>query len=270
MKPTVVYMCVMRTDKERDAIRIHSGPTLDETLHSVKTLRRFHPDINVALYTDINGIYNHKPIVEAKFDIFPIGVERNEIHYKHENFWERNKWWIPDLRILIAKIDCLLLHPGPILFLDSDTQIHAPLDEIFESDESYLHTREYKFVDSTFSSVVHNVRWQNYGIDPNIVANFSMFNSGVIWLPQAKKQIIWQVKQWLIDQQKTIIGSSGSDRLKEQVALSIFLQANGEVRQAKHLISHYWWRRYKEGIDALGDNAWRWYKKIYSKLGEEI
>jgi len=264
----VTYTIVRRTHLDEEQVRIHTGPTIDETIHSIKSLRTYHPEVIVNIYTDISRLHLidvWKNLGVIRF--FPVGVERNELNYKHEDLWERNKWPIPDLRVLMAKLDSMILHPTPSLFLDSDTEIHGPIDEIFDSEEPYLHLKEYPFNNSSFSLVITNVKWQRYGINPNKVAGMAMYNSGVVWIPKQYRPILWDVKNWVVENYSTQVGC---DRLKEQIGLSVFLQDKFEkLKTCEHLIDHLWWRRGLYGKQLLNEEGWRWYDRHFSKVSGE-
>jgi hypothetical protein len=264
-QPEVIYLCVKRVDDDELGFRVHTGPTVDETLHSIQTLRRFHPDIPVYIYTDTPSLWKlgiWKGLDPLYF--MPIGVERGQpFMYPHENFWEHSKWQIPDLRILVAKLDTMLVHPGAFLFLDSDTEVVAPLDEIFQSDRPVMHAREYPLQNSAYDRALHMIDWSKYGITPPQVAAMDMINSGVVWVPWKYRQHLYRVKRWLIQEAYTEVGGDGSNRLKEQLGLSVFLQALGEVRTCEHLINHLWWRRSVSGKEWMLED-WRWYEQKVS------
>mgnify|MGYP003133378941 CR=1 FL=1 len=265
--PEVIYMVVKRTDTDDLGFRFHTGPTVDETLHSIRTLRNYHPDIRVYVYTDIPRLHlipAWKELGDISF--MPVGVEREEVLFPHENLWEKNKWQIPDLRLLFAKLDCMILHPGQALFLDSDTEVCAPLDEIFDSDDVWMHAKEFLFRESTYKELLTTVSWPPWGIDPNHVRDYWMINSGVVWVPWRYRMLLLAAKRWMISNAYTHVGSSGSNRLKEQIALSCFFQAKTDgVRTSGHLINHLWWRRGSYGKHHLGGDdgeQWRWYPPV--------
>ena len=257
----VVYLIVRRTEGEDEGIRFHTGPTIDETVHSINTLRQYHPDAVVNIYTDIKKLYR-LPIWDQKRTKFlPIGVEREEVNYKHEFNWERNKWFLPDLRILAAKLDCIVLHPRKAIFLDSDIEVVGPLDEIYEDEKNvWMHTYEYPFEGSHHAGLITNVDWPKWGINPNDVRKMYMINSGVIKIHDRFNPIrgvYLKARDWLLDNRET---QTGPGRLKEQAIISVFSQEYGTVKTADHLTNHLWWRRSVQGVGAL-EKASTWYEK---------
>lgn len=113
---SVAYTIVMRGSPSN---------LLNEFDASYRSLRRFHPDVQVMVYYhNLNALELEYCASLSGVMTFAIGVDPsapqsvNQIH---------------------AKLDALLLTPGDTLFLDTATEVFASLDECFRSELPWLH-----------------------------------------------------------------------------------------------------------------------------------
>ena len=122
---SITYLVVLREQNPQ---------ILNEFLHSYRSLRRFHPDIPVLVYHEnltleqLNFIRPLSGVMD-----FPIAVDCSGRFQPHR-FRMKNGWGFPELYVLASKLDVLLLTPGDTLFLDTDTEVRAPLTEYQQLD----------------------------------------------------------------------------------------------------------------------------------------
>ncbi|MEM7198865.1 MAG: hypothetical protein AAF628_01265 [Planctomycetota bacterium] len=223
---------------------------LDEFVFSFASLRQFHPELPVFVYHE--GL---PPEVEAFVHELPGtiplriaarqpgGFARNDYHRKYG-------WIFPELEILAAKIDVLLLTPGHTLLLDTDTEVHGALHEVLASETPWMHADEGLLAAQDgrdFSCVLGSEVWERFGWRGDLT-RLRMLNSGTVWAPAPFKSELYRAKQylWWMDQVPGEL--RGDNRLDEQVALSVALQeasGDGHVRSMAHLVDHYWLEKYE-------------------------
>lgn len=221
---------------------------LNEFLHSFTTLRRFHPDIPVLLY--------HQNLTGEQLDFvrrlrgvldFPIAVDATGRFPEH-GFRMKSGHGFPELRVLASKVDVLLLTPGDTLFLDTDTEVRAPLDDVFASPVPWLHESEglLREHDRELASLLAATNWTAMGWRGDL-ERLCMYNTGSIWVPQSFKQHLYRAKEYMWSLVAVPAQDRGDNRLDEQISLSIALSEATEyaVGEVAPRVYHFWRERYE-------------------------
>ncbi len=222
---------------------------LNEFFHSLASLRRFHPDIPVMVYHD-NLEREHLEMIADQPNVmtFAIGVDRSG-RFVPNNYKAKYGWKFPELHVLSCKLDCLLLTPGNNLFLDTDTEVLQPLDQIFASNEVWMHKDEGLLIEQERDfkgNVLNTINWDAWAwrCDRNQIR---MYNSGTLFIPQAMKVHLYKAKEFMWTLAMLPADDRGDNRLDEQLAISIALQeaTNYNIRVAEDLVEHYWLEKYE-------------------------
>lgn len=247
---SVAYLVVLREQNPQ---------VLNEFAHSFASLREHHPDVPVLVYHDnfdveqIEWVCGLPGVMEM-----PIGVDRSG-RFERNRYVERHGWVFPELHVLAAKIDVLLLTPGDTLLLDTDTEVRASLDGIFGSDLPCMYESEGLLAthDRDLRSVLRAIQWHNLGWRGD-QKKLAMYNSGVVWVPQAMKLHLYKAKELLWSLTNVPATERGDNRLDEQIALSIALQeASGyRLREAVPAVYHYWREKHEART--------RWYEELFA------
>ncbi len=236
---SAVYLVVLREQNTQ---------VLNECLHSMATLRRFHPQLPVFIYYD-NLEPEHLEYLHAQPNVltFPIGIDRTG-KFVPNMYTQKYGWKFPELYVLAAKIDALLLTPGDTLFLDSDTEVKAPLSECLESRDVWMHEDEGRFVDHDrdFSTMFEQCNFGMLGWQGDR-EKLHMLNSGAVYVPEEYKLQLLRAKEFLWQLAQVDPEPRGDNRLDEQIAMSIaFQEATGHrVRCLDQVVDHYWLEKYE-------------------------
>lgn len=221
---------------------------LDEFYHSLLSLRRFHPELPVMVYHDGLDADQLAFITDLPYVMgFAAGVDRSE-RFARNRYDQRFGWTFPELFIHAIKIDVLLLTPGNTLYLDTDTEVIAPLDPVFGSANPWMHEDEGLLTqhDRDWTSVTEATNWQSMGWrgDPQ---QLRMFNAGAVYVPQAMKPEMYRAKEYLWALSAVPSGPRGDNRLDEQIAVSFALQEASDysVSTLSPMIDHYWREKYE-------------------------
>lgn len=235
---------------------------LNELLHSFATLRRFHPDLPVVVYhqnltaEQLGFVRRLRGVID-----FPIAVDATGRYAEH-GFRMKGGQRFPELRVLAAKIDVLLLTPGDTLFLDTDTEVRAPLDDVLASPVPWLHESEGLMRSHArgLRSVLAATNWQALGWRGDL-DRLCMFNTGSIWVPQTFKHHLYRAKEYVWSLTALPAHERGDNRLDEQIAVSIALGEATEyvLGEVAPRVYHFWRERY--------ENAPPWYLERF-RAGE--
>lgn len=246
----VVYLVALRQQNSR---------ILNEFAASLASLRRFHPDVPVTVYhsnVDAHTLEYFRGLPGVRPT--PIGIDYSG-RFAENNYLERHGWVFPELYVLAAKIDTLLLTPGNTLFLDTDTEVLAPLDDCFGSDVPWMYEFEGMFTDPDRNqkSVLEQVDFETFGWrgDPDRLA---IYNSGAVYVPQRLKPELYKAKEFLWCLGQIPADERGDNRLDEQLALSVALQeaVGYEMRELAPRVYHYWLEKYEK----FGE----WYERVHA------
>jgi hypothetical protein len=234
---------------------VQGGPNLrlfDEFLFSFASLRRHHPHLPVFVHHEDLQPGALRALGELP-GVLPmrIAARQEAARFERNDYDRRYGWQFPELEILAAKIDVLLLTPGHTLLLDTDTEVLAPLDEVLrERRRPWMHDDEGLLAAQDgrdFSSVLGPRVWQAFGWRGDL-ARLRMLNSGAVFVPQHLKPALYQAKEYLWAMAGVPGHLRGDNRLDEQVALSVALQEavpDYDVRTMPHLVDHYWREKYE-------------------------
>jgi hypothetical protein len=243
---SVAYLVVLREQNPH---------VLDELAHSFASLRRLHPDLPVLVYHDslepeqLEWLCALSGVIDM-----PIGVDRSG-RFARNRYAERRGWTFPELHVLAAKIDVLLLTPGDTLFLDTDTEVRSSLCDVLEREQPAMYESEGLLVEHErdLRGVLAAIQWRNLGWQGDR-ARLAMFNSGAIWVPQRWKVCLYRAKELLWSLTTLPAAGRGDNRLDEQIALSIALQeaCGGELGEVAPRVYHFWREKYESGA--------RWYE----------
>lgn len=231
---------------------------VNEFAHSFASLRRHHPDVPVLVYHDNLQPEHLEWLRGLGIMDTAIGVDRSG-RFERNRYVERHGWVFPELHVLAAKIDVLLLTPGDTLLLDTDTEVRSSLDGIFATAVPCMYESEGLLAthDRDLHGVLAAIQWHNLGWRGDR-QRLSMFNSGVVWVPQNLKVHLYKAKELLWSLTNVRATERGDNRLDEQIALSITLQeaSDYQLREAVPAVYHYW--REKHGAGE------RWYPEIFA------
>lgn len=246
---SVAYLVVLREQNSQ---------ILNEFAASYESLRRFHPDLQVMVY--------HHHLMSSEIDYFnglknvmcfPIGIDCSG-RFEENRYLELHGWSFPELYVLAAKIDVLLMTPGDTLFLDTDTEVLASLDECLDSDQPWMHKSEGRFVDHErdFSSLLDSVHWSTFGWKGDL-EKLTVYNSGSIYVPQSFKHCLYGAKELLWAMAQLPGKDRGDNRLDEQLAVSVALQeaVDYQLQEIAPRVYHYRLEKY----DKVGD----WYHRVH-------
>ena len=242
----VAYLVMLREQNSR---------ILAEFAVSYKSLRRFHPDLPVVVY--------HHNLMGAELDYLeqlegvrcvPIGLDAGRM-FSEQRYREAEGWNFPELFALTAKIDAMLLTPGDTLFLDTDTEVVAPLDECLSSDTPWMHMAE-GHPEGDTRDLFAQIPWQAMGWRGDL-RRMRIYDAGSIYVPQACKHHLYLAKQLLWSQ----LRPADQDQLDEQMALSIALQESVQYQLPEIAPRVYHYSREKR--DKQGD----WYQRVHGFRG---
>lgn len=236
---------------------------LDEFVHSFASLREHHAELPVFVYhhglsgAQLAFVRRLRGVVD-----FPIAPDRSG-RFRSCGWMMKSGELFPSLGVLAAKIDVLLLTPGNTLFLDADTEVREPLDEVLLSEGPWMHACEglMRAHERPLASMLAATPWAELGWCGDL-DRLRMFNSGVVWVPEPFKRALFRAKEYLWHLLDLPAEERGDNRLDEQIAISIALEeASGYgVREVAPRVHHFWRERYE------GEPAW--YRTRFSPTPE--
>ncbi|MCL4198873.1 MAG: hypothetical protein KJZ69_15405 [Phycisphaerales bacterium] len=221
-----------------------------EQLHfCVSSLRQFHPALPVIVYTNLNERMT-RCLRPLDVDIRPICVPRRFARHGLRAHGVPR----PELDIVSLKVDLPARLDGDVLFLDADTEVCAPLDDLLSSDLPYLHDREYNLIDAEeawMRRIVGDLPWEQLGLSPP--AEPAMYNSGVLFLPSSMRTRCLRLVRRMMKAISYLEGQEANPHC-EQLAYSLVLPALGDVLTCRKTIRHYWPEKYDLHV--------RWYPEL--------
>jgi hypothetical protein len=187
---------------------------------------------SINIITDNENFYNH-----LSSDVKIIKVTKNELDEwkgKYDFFW----------RIKIKAIEkiCNLYPNEPVIYLDTDTFLHADLLTIkntLKKGMALMHENEGPL--SEKKSKTEKLMWRqiaekSFG-NIMMLPTDCMWNAGVVGIPNTKNGMDCKLALAICDE---MCNKNVTKRLIEQYALSITLEKNYSLIEANNEIAHYW------------------------------
>lgn len=204
---------------------------LKKSIQSIKDYDPFHEDITI--YADNVDEELNKYASDNNISLQQITVSRD---YSG----------LPIASVLVEKIIALLNYNADkeVVFLDLDTTFTSTPDWNLET--AYLWEQEYPLLSArNLDTVLPFIPWSEIGIEFD--ENYSMKNTGVIFIPKEDRKEVCTKALWIADYLNNGLYSPEDrigNKLDEQIGLSIVLEhvfgRHGKLQFAKPFIYHYW------------------------------
>lgn len=231
--------------------------TVDMFIHSASSVRRLHPHVPVHIVH--SGL---DPPVEKRLCAHVVchGPVPLEHHFKTNRYWEERGWALAELDVLALKIHALdiVAASDGVLLLDVDTELLAPLDDVFASHWPRLACDEAAFVHPSggfrdYTEFVRVFPWSSLGLDVGNGTWLRQFNTGAVFLPGALRGAVVRLAQRLLATIARVDPPRGDNRLDEQLAVSLAAQLLTGIVSTAHVLSmpeirHLWREKYRNEI----------------------